>query len=79
LLALRLAVTEVAAASGIPYSSSRRLDHGLVVADPAAAAAKALARTIGVTDDQIMRAAARVPRRTSRPQFHPESAPGARG
>jgi len=63
LLALRLAagltLTEVAAASGIPYSSYHRLEHGLVVADPAAATAKALARTFGVTNDQILRAAAR--------------------
>ena len=63
LLALRMAagltLTEVAAASGIPYTSYHRLEHGLVVADPAAATAKALARTFGVTNDQILRAVTR--------------------
>lgn len=63
LLALRLAagltLTEVAAVSGIAYSSYHRLEHGLVVGDPTAATAKALARTLGVTTDQILRAAAR--------------------
>jgi len=63
LLALRLAagltLTEVAAASGIAYSSYHRLEHGLIVADPTVATAKALARAVGVTNDQILRAAAR--------------------
>lgn len=63
LLALRLAagltLTEVAAASGIPYSSYHRLEHGLIIADTTAATTKALARKFGVTTDQILRAAAR--------------------
>lgn len=63
LLALRLAtgltLTEVAAASGIAYSSYRRFEHGLIVAVPTTATAKALARTFGVTTDEILRAAAR--------------------
>lgn len=63
LLALRLAagltLTEVAAGSGIPYSSYRRLEHGLIVADPTAVTAKDLASTFGVTTGQLLRAAAR--------------------
>ena len=58
-LAAGLTLTEVAAASGIPYSSYHRLEHGLIVADTTAATAKALARTFDVNDDQILRAAAR--------------------
>lgn len=63
LLALRLVagltLIEVAMASGIPYSSYHRLECGLIVADPTAATTKALARTLGVTTGQVLRAAVR--------------------
>ena len=60
LLALRLAagltLTEVADASGVPYSTYRRLEGGLLRSEPAAAVVKALAPVFQVPVAKLRRA-----------------------
>lgn len=63
LLALRLAagltLRELAAASGIPYSSYQRLELGISRSEPSAATATALASALGVPAHRLQRAIAR--------------------
>ncbi len=63
LLALRLAagltLRELAAASGIPFSSYQRLELGISRGEPSAAAAAALASALGVAAPRVQRATAR--------------------